>query len=207
MRWGGLVVCGGQSQRMGRDKASLLFGAEPLLVRMLRLLSSGLGPVPLAVAAGTHQVLPPLPPDVLVTTDEIPQLGPLEGLHAGLTGLSHCCDAVVVTSCDAPLLVPATLPLLQNVPGDWDAVVVGEPDGRLHPLCSAWKLSALPAIRRQRDLRNLRLQSLLHEVRTTILPASTLQTVDPHLDSLRNTNDPQTFALALQQAGLEPAPE
>jgi len=192
---------------MGRDKASLPFGPEPLLLRMLRLLTVGLGPVPLAVAAADGQVLPPLPPNVLVTTDEIPQLGPLEGLHAGLTALRHSCDAAVVTSCDAPLLVPAVLPLLQNVPGDWDAVVVAEADGRLHPLCSAWKLSALPAIRRQRDRRNLRLQALLPQVRTTLLPATALQAVDPHLDSLHNTNDPQAFALALQKAGFQPAPE
>ncbi len=202
MRWGGLVVCGGRSLRMGRDKANLRFGSELLLQRMLRLLADGLGPVPLAVAAAADQVLPALPPEVLVTTDAIPQLGPLEGLHAGLTGLRHCCDAVVVTSCDAPLLVPAVLPLLQETPGDWDAVVVSESDGRLHPLCSAWKLSALPAISRQRDSRNLRLQSLLQEVRTTFLPATKLLSVDPQLDSLHNINDPQALAWALQRAGL-----
>ncbi|MFM7055799.1 MAG: molybdenum cofactor guanylyltransferase [Planctomycetota bacterium] len=202
MRWGGLVVCGGRSLRMGRDKANLLFGSEPLLLRMLRLLAHGLGPVPLAVAAAADQVLPALPPEVVVTTDAFPQLGPIEGLHAGLTGLSLFCDAVVVTSCDAPLLVPAVLPLLQETPGEWDAVVVSEPDGRLHPLCSAWKLTALPAIRRQRELGNLRLQSLLQEVRTVILPATDLLSVDPQLDTLQNINDPEALEWALQRAGL-----
>lgn len=202
MRWGGLILCGGQSRRMGSDKACLAFGGEPLLLRMLRLVSEGLGQVPLAVAAAADQQLPDIPSGVLLTTDEFPGLGPIEGLRAGLQVLSECCDAVVVTSCDAPLLVPAVLPLLQATPGAWDAVVVGEPEGRLHPLCSAWRMSALPAIRRQRDLRVLRLRSLLEEVRTTVLPATALQAVDPELDSLRNVNDRESYEWALRRAGM-----
>jgi molybdopterin-guanine dinucleotide biosynthesis protein A len=202
MRWGGLILCGGLSLRMGSDKAGLRFGTEPLLLRVLRLISEGLGPVPLAVAAAKGQVLPELPQEVLRTFDEIPHLGPLEGLRAGLSGLSDRCDAVVVTSCDAPLLVPAVLPILQGVPGEWDAVVVGEPDGRLHPLCSAWRMSALPFIRQQRDLRELGIQSLFKVLRTKILPSTALLGVDPRLDTLCNINDPCAFAEALQRAGL-----
>jgi len=202
MRWGGLVLCGGLSSRMGSDKARLPFGSEPLLLRMLRLMAEGLGTAPLAVAAAAGQVLPELPPEVLITLDEISGLGPVEGLHSGLSGLSGRCEAVVVTSCDAPLLVPAILPILQGVSGDWDAVVVGEPNGRLHPLCSAWRVSALPVIRQQRERRELRMQSLLEMLRTTILPSADLHGVDPELDSLRNVNDPQALADALRRAGL-----
>ena len=202
MRWGGLVLCGGLSSRMGSDKAGLQFGSEPLLLRMLRLMAEGLGTVPLAVAAAAGQVLPELPSEVLLTLDEIPGLGPLEGLRSGIAGLSGCCEAVVVTSCDVPLLVPAILPLLQEVLCDWDVVVVGEPDGRLHPLCSAWRITALPIICQQRDRRELRLQSLLKVLRTRILPSAELHAVDPELDSLRNVNDQQAYAEAQRRAGL-----
>src|SRR6202789_1895842 len=90
----GIVLCGGKSTRMGAPKATLPFGPETMLQRVVRLLSGVVSAI-VAVAA-REQVLPELPEDVIVTRDEREAKGPLEGLRAGLTALPGSVDAAYV---------------------------------------------------------------------------------------------------------------
>ena len=58
-RPGGIVLCGGESRRMGRDKASLPFGPETLLQRVVRQLASQVFPIVVVAAElvrGLHLV-------------------------------------------------------------------------------------------------------------------------------------------------------
>src|SRR5579863_9982051 len=98
MTAGGIVLCGGRSTRMGLPKATLPFGPETMLQRVVRLLGTAVSPI-VAVAA-REQVLPELPESVIVTRDEREQRGPLEGLRAGLRALPSSIGVAYVTSCD-----------------------------------------------------------------------------------------------------------
>src|SRR5437660_11396236 len=83
----GIVLCGGQSSRMGRPKAWLPFAGEIMLCRVLRLL----GEVPLSpivVVAAPDQDLPTLPQKVDVVRDSQRGRGPLQGLAGGLAALA-----------------------------------------------------------------------------------------------------------------------
>jgi len=64
------VLCGGKSTRMGTSKALLPFGSETMLQRVVRLLGTIVSPI-VAVAA-RDQVLPALPPDLIVTDVMMP---------------------------------------------------------------------------------------------------------------------------------------
>ena len=131
MTAGGIVLCGGRSTRMGAPKATLPFGPETMLQRVVRLLGSVVAPI-VAVAA-REQELPRLPDDVIVTRDEREQRGPLEGLRAGLRALPDSVDIAYVTSCDVPLLVPGFVTRMIELLGDHDIAVM-EIDGFAHPL-------------------------------------------------------------------------
>jgi molybdopterin-guanine dinucleotide biosynthesis protein A len=82
----GIVLCGGQSSRMGRPKAWLPVAGELMLPRVVRLLSEIVSPI--VVVAAPEQELPPLPPDVIVVNDPVPGRGPLQGLATGLAALA-----------------------------------------------------------------------------------------------------------------------
>src|SRR4051794_21124741 len=99
---GGIVLCGGQSQRMGRPKAWLPFAGELLLPRVVRLVREAVAPV--VVVAAADQELPPLPDEVQVVRDEQKGRGPLQGLAAGLASLAGRVEAAYVSSCDVPFL-------------------------------------------------------------------------------------------------------
>src|SRR5207245_8002145 len=94
-RTAGIVLCGGQSSRMGRLKAWLPFGDELMLPRVVRLLSDAVSPI--VVVAAPEQVVPPLPADVQVVRDEEKGRGRLQGLLAGLTALRGGADAAYLS--------------------------------------------------------------------------------------------------------------
>src|SRR5436853_604633 len=102
---GGIVLCGGQSSRMGRPKAWLPFGPEFMLQRVVRILSGVVSPVVVVAAVG--QDLPELPARVEIIRDEYEALGPLAGLAAGLAALQGRVAAAYASSCDAPFLTAA----------------------------------------------------------------------------------------------------
>ena len=140
MTTGGIVLCGGKSTRMGTPKATLPFGPETMLQRVVRLLGSVVDPI--IVVAARRQALPELPDDVIVTQDEREERGPLEGLRAGLKALPNSVDSAYVTSCDVPLLVPGFVTRMIELLGDYDIAVM-EVDGFPHPLSAVYRRTTL----------------------------------------------------------------
>src|SRR5437764_9686309 len=102
IRTAGVVLCGGQSSRMGRPKAWLPFAGELMLPRVVRLLGEAVAPIIVVAAPG--QDLPPLPSKVKIVRDEEKGRGPLQGLSAGLAALEGEADAAFASSCDVPFL-------------------------------------------------------------------------------------------------------
>src|SRR5882724_6787502 len=97
MNVGGIVLCGGQSKRMGRPKAWLPFAGELMLPRVVRLLGEAVNPV--VVVAAPEQDVPPLPPRVPIVRDAEMGRGPLQGLAAGLDSIRGKAEAAYLSSC------------------------------------------------------------------------------------------------------------
>src|SRR5688500_1589170 len=66
---GAVILCGGGSRRMGRDKASLPFGDESLLARVMRLAAEVVPREQIVLVATAEQQLPPLPWEATVVRD------------------------------------------------------------------------------------------------------------------------------------------
>jgi molybdopterin-guanine dinucleotide biosynthesis protein A len=215
IRAGGIVLCGGKSSRMGLPKATLPFGPELMLSRVVRLLSSAVSPI--VVVAAPQQTLPPLPAEVIVARDEREGRGPLEGLLAGLGAIAPYAEAAYATSCDVPLLVPAFVSEMVRRLQDWNAtegvpysafdVAVPVEGGFHHPLAGVYRTSVLPAIEELLARDQLRPAFLFDRVATCRVPVAELRCVDPKLDTLKNLNRPEDYLTALAEAGfaLDPA--
>ena len=199
----GLILAGGKSSRMGLAKATLPFGPELMLQRVVRLLSSVVQPI--VVVAAPAQQLPPLPCDVLIARDEREARGPLEGLLAGLTAIAPHAEAAYATSCDVPLLVPAFVQVMIERLGDDDIAVPIE--GQFpHPLAAVYRTTVLPHIGDLLAADQLRPAFLFDRVRTRHVPAEELRSVDPELATLRNLNRPEDYLAALREAGFTAEP-
>ena len=195
------MLCGGKSTRMGVPKATLPFGPETMLQRVVRLLGTVVSPI--VVVAAREQVLPELPDDIVVTHDERDQRGPLEGLRAGLKALPSSVEFAYITSCDVPLLVPEFVDRMVELLGDHDIAVM-EIDGFPHPLSAVYRRDTLPHVESLLENDKLRPVFLFDAVRTRRVRPEEMISVDPELRTLRNLNTPEDYLAALKEVGYQP---
>ena len=199
MRVGGVVLCGGQSRRMGRPKATLPFGNEVMLTRVLRLLGDVVSP--LVVVAAPMQLLPKLPEQVMLARDRSEGRGPLEGLYSGLLAVSTLVEAAYVTACDVPLLQHDFVRYMIEHLKDADVAV--PTDGTFyHPLSAVYRTSIVNVIGDCVAEERLKVTGFYDQVQVNSVPLHQLRTVDADLESLMNVNNPADYHLALQRANL-----
>jgi molybdopterin-guanine dinucleotide biosynthesis protein A len=200
MSVGAIVLCGGQSTRMGRPKAWLPFGPERMLQRVVRLLH-GVAEIVIVVAA-PGQDLPELPTDIAVVRDRIAGRGPLQGLAAGLSALPDRVALAYATSADVPFVTAGWITNLVELIGDNDLAIPQTGD-HFHPLAALYRKSAaLPAIESLLAENKLRAGSLMEAVKTRVVHEAELKAVDPTLGTLRNLNFPEDYEQALRDAGF-----
>ncbi len=137
---GGAVLCGGRSERFGRDKALIDFGGRPLADHVGRVLESA-GCRPVVFVGGDGERLMATTGREFVA-DTWPGEGPLAGVIAALQwfGRHHgLVDGVVVAACDLPKLsVAAARAVVRG--GGAAAVANG---ARLHPALAYWPIAAM----------------------------------------------------------------
>jgi molybdopterin-guanine dinucleotide biosynthesis protein A len=201
MNCAALVLCGGQSRRMGTPKEWLSIGNERMVQRVVRLVATVADPV--AVVAAPGQSLPELPPSVAIYSDAAKGRGPLEGLATGLAALPPSVEFVFAIGADSPLLQPAWIKRLVQLIGENDLAIpyVG---GFHHPLAAVYRrTTSLPAIERLMATGRSALVDLVDAVRTRLVTADELCDVDSELDTLRNLNTPEDYKAALADLGTQ----
>jgi molybdenum cofactor guanylyltransferase len=200
MSVGAVVLCGGESRRMGVPKAWLPFGCERMLPRVVRLVSIVARSI--VVVAARDQELPDLAPDIAIVHDPIAGRGPLQGLAAGLAALHDPVDLVYATATDVPFLEPRWIIRLAELIGDHDLAIpfIGE---HYHPLAALYrKDTVLPVIEGLLGADRLRTSLIVDAVKTRVVHEAEMRDVDPGLDTLRNLNHPQAYQEALRDAGF-----
>ncbi|HEX3447342.1 MAG TPA: molybdenum cofactor guanylyltransferase [Isosphaeraceae bacterium] len=200
MSFGAVVLCGGESRRMGRPKAWLPFGEELMLERVVRL--AGTVAQPMIVVAAPGQELPALAADVAIVRDSVSGRGPLQGLAAGLAAFDNSVDLIYATATDVPFLEPRWMTRLVELAAGYD-LVIPHVAGYYHPLAALYRPAAvLPAIESLLLADRLRPVFLVEAVKTRVVDEGEMRAVDPALDTLRNLNYPEDYERALADAGL-----
>jgi molybdopterin-guanine dinucleotide biosynthesis protein A len=190
------VQAGGQSRRMGQDKALKPFLGRPLIERVL----TRLAPIAddLLITSSGEEVL--AFPGVRQVPDVRPGFGPLGGLYTALQAARF--QAVAVAACDmpfasAPLLVASAGILTQD---DVDVVIAETSEG-LEPLHAVYRrTTCLQAIEAAMDEGLLRMISWFPSVRVRRLTKAELSRYDPDGLAFWNVNTPDEFVQAEAQA-------
>jgi molybdopterin-guanine dinucleotide biosynthesis protein A len=196
-----IVLCGGQSSRMGSPKAWLEFDGEPLLARVVRRIAEAAREIVVVAAPG--QEIPFLPAEVLVVRDPVSGRGPLQGIAAGLDALQGRATMAFVSSTDVPFIHPELIRRLRALRGDSFDIAVPRAKGHYHPLSAIYGVEARPEIEALLAADRLRPFYLFERMRTIfadealLLEGEALKAVDPELLSLENVNTPGEYEAAL----------
>ena len=109
-----IILAGGDSQRMGSDKANLLLGEQTLLQRVIATMQKIFPQVIVSVRQPRPEIDLPQVCDEQ-PNDRMPGAGPLAGLAAGLGHVTT--PWAFVVACDMPFVVPAMVELLGQYRG------------------------------------------------------------------------------------------
>lgn len=189
----GLVLCGGRSERMGRDKALLPWAGTDLLGHAIDRLAGVTSDVVLLGGPARRYAERGLP--VLADRDE--DGGPIAGLEAGLAHADG--RAVVLLAVDVPL-VPASLlrALLDRLDGH-DAAVPVSPHGR-EPLCAAYGPACLGAIRARVAAGERKMTAFWPDVRVREVGPAELAAFGDPAAMFVNVNEPADLERAARLA-------
>jgi molybdenum cofactor guanylyltransferase len=158
MKISAVLVAGGQSRRMGKDKATLLFHEKPLWQIQLELLRK-LEPEEIFVSARTNPIW--RPDDVQFVADDAPSRGPMSGLAASLTKMRS--KHLLALGIDMPFMTEKYLKFLcdQVEPG---CGVMAKIEDRFEPLAAIYPQEALPNVRSALTSADFSLQTLARQL-------------------------------------------
>jgi len=153
-----VILAGGKSSRMGRDKASLTLGHKTFLQRIAAELDAcGFQEKYVSLGIGEKTEIR-IPGGWTAVRDRYRDCGPLGGIHAAL---SVCrAEWALFVSCDTPLYRRELAELLiSKIPGPQLLIPV-TPDGRWHMTCALWRKTLLPEVEAQLKSGDYRLRKL-----------------------------------------------
>ena len=187
-----IIQAGGQSRRMGTDKALIDYHGRPILAHVidtLRQLSDDV-----IVVANRSDVYDPLaaPLGARLVPDYDPPSGPLGGIAAGLAAMTH--ELAIVVACDMPFLNLDLFRYLIERAADFDAVVPQTGD-QYEPLHAVYRRSCLAAIQRRLANNERRVISFFQDVRLSVVSETEWRVFDPAGRSLSNLNTPADLTL------------
>lgn len=181
----GVVLAGGESSRMGTDKALLEIEGRTMIEHVTGTLRNVFEEVVVVSNVPVKYSFLNLP----VFPDIVRNCGPLGGIHSALTHLDT--PAVFVVSCDTPFISEGFIRHLVNSHNNHQLCIpqVGKD---IQPLCGIYKKSALPIITQRLHKHQFRVREIFDLVDTTIIP------IGPDLpfynsNLLRNFNTPKEF--------------
>jgi len=140
----GLILAGGSSSRMHRDKAALHYQGRSQLDRACELASRHVGKV--FVSVRPSQTDDPARAHRPLIVDSVEGEGPIVGIRSALA--AHPGVAWLVIACDLPFLSDAALEqlLTERDPGVMATAFLSAHDGLPEPLCAIWEPAAAAAL-------------------------------------------------------------
>ena len=196
-----VILAGGDSRRLGIDKALLELDGQTLLSRVVQKLS----PLSddLIVVTNSPEDYEYLALGVRFVPDERPGEGALMGIHSGLKAARH--QLALTVACDMPFLNMSLLRfMLDNIAGH-DAVVPRLEGGLLEPLHAVYGKRCLPFMASLLAQGRRRIAAFLDQVNVFYVEQATIDRLDPLGLSFVNVNTAADWQRAQQLLDRPPS--
>jgi len=189
MRVTGVILAGGKSRRMGRDKAFLPFGDGLLIERVIEVIRQVTEDVLLITNTPERYQRFGLP----MCSDVIPEAGSLGGIY---TGLAHAkTPHSLCLACDMPFVKPAFLRVLCDTAPEADVVIPKNAED-FQPLCAIYSQTCREPIRQRIEAGRLKITGFFDQVCVRVIEGDLLARYDPHDVMFFNANTPEEYEQA-----------
>lgn len=185
------IQAGGQSSRMGQDKALLPLAGKPVIEHILTRVE-GLGD---EIFITTNQPGHYAYLGIRLVPDRNPGAGALEGLFTALSAAQG--EYALVLACDMPFVNRGLLAYMIALRHETDAVVPRHA-GKFEPLHALYSRNCLPFVKASLDAGETRVLSFFSEVRLRTIEEEELRLHDPTLECFFNINTPEDLLQAEQ---------
>lgn len=138
-----IILAGGKSSRLGRNKAFELLREQKLIYRVIYSLASLSSEIIIVTAQGGKDIRIPPKSNAKIVVDLYPSCGPLAGIHSGLTHASSSHSLIV--ACDMPFLNRSLLRYQMSIAPGFD-VVIPSLEGHFEPLHAVYSKKCLRQI-------------------------------------------------------------
>ncbi|MWV46532.1 NTP transferase domain-containing protein [Paenibacillus sp. HJL G12] len=204
----GVVLAGGQSSRMGRNKALLTVGREKVIDTIISAMSEVAQDI--LISANDLNAYRELGKKII--EDQFPGQGPLSGIHAALQAANT--PWIMVAACDMPFVSSDLFRFLVKTVAEVQISDTGESncqamipigDGRVQPLLGAYHISSLPALEESLKSGKLRMTDWLAQLRVQYITEEVLlhETGMEASRAFFNMNNPEDYTLAVQRQAKE----
>ena len=144
-KYGAIILAGGRSSRMGKDKASLEISGKSMVERLLLKLSPIVAEIVVIRAPG--QSVPNVPEELKDRTrvgwDSVQGRGPLQGIADALLLLNSKIDKVFLLTCDLPYITTDWLQTLKDIMTEEFDLVCTEENEISNPLLAIYRKPVL----------------------------------------------------------------
>ena len=152
----GIVLTGGQSRRMGKDKSTLDFGGKKFTEHIIDVLKNVTNDIIIVGPKAEYKNF-----SGHFFEDIFKDKGPASGILTGLTESKH--ELNLILSCDVPLIKSSLLTGLMQAYNGEDALICGM-DDQLHPLVGIYRKTCAKTIHKCIEKNNLKLTSIFDEL-------------------------------------------
>src|SRR3989338_6940699 len=170
-----IILAGGESSRMGTDKAFLKIGNQPLIKRQIGVLRKIFEKIIIVTNS--------LPKyrgykGIKIISDIIPHHGPLGGIYSGLLASSSTYNFVV--ACDMPFINQGLIRYIIRNRDNYD-IIIPKIDRKYHPLFGMYSKNCLPIIEKRIKQQRLKVSSIFLKVKTNFISKREIRQFDPNL--------------------------
>jgi molybdopterin-guanine dinucleotide biosynthesis protein A len=189
-----IVLAGGNSSRLGRDKALLqIYGSSTVIHTVVEKLQWISDDVIVATNGKKYADL-----RVRFTDDMYKNSGPLAGLHSGLLAAKH--NRALVVACDMPFLNVNLLNHMVSQSLD-DYALVPRIKDWLEPLHAVYSRQCIAPIDKMLNTSRFRMYDFLDTISIKYLSEDSIKMFDPQYRSFFNLNSPKSLKEAVDIAG------
>ena len=189
-----IILCGGRSRRMGKDKGSLVLNGKPMILHVLDTIKDIADEIVLVLRDQDQidkykQFLEEETVPIKIVTDEIKDQGPLVGILTGLSQINS--EYAQILPCDSPFISKKFVLKMFKIAeaNEFDAIVPIWDDRHIEPLHSIYNKTAVGTIRDLIKNKKRNVKALIEGLNVKYIDAGELDETTMSFRNLNSVND------------------